>query len=87
MKWASGVFELYSLHYRVGGQAGGHGIAVLSEPKLPVRLSSGLDGTDRVPERTPGTGGYLGVRPEGCRGQTCGDHRCLRLRNLSCAST
>ena len=37
---------------------------IRSEPKRPVRPSSGPDGTDGIPERTPGTDGYLGVRPE-----------------------
>jgi len=53
-----------------------------SEPKRPVRPSSGPDGTDGVPERTPGTDGYLGVRLEDCPGRTGGDYRCLRWRNL-----
>jgi len=50
---------------------------ISSEPKRPVRPSSGPDGTDGVPERAPGTDGYLGVRPEDCPGQTGGDCRCL----------
>ena len=39
-----------------------------SEPKRPVRPSSGPDGSDGVPERIPGTDRYLGAHPEDCPG-------------------
>ena len=54
-----------------------------SEPKRPVRPSSGLDWTDGGCPMTLGTDGYQGVRPKVCPGRTGEDYRCLRLRHVS----
>ena len=51
---------------------------VRSEPKRPVRPSSGLDGTDCGRPMTPGTDGYQSVCLKICLGRTGGDYRCLR---------